>query len=87
MGWVGDQNNTSHIPWPLFSYAGERLDDQDIAAMIQAADEDGNGEISFPGKLSFVLGIFWHHEWASFLLSGRIQEGDVRVRHCLIDDW
>lgn len=30
--------------------------------MIQAADEDGNGEISFPGKLSFVLGIFWHHE-------------------------
>jgi len=26
---------------------GARLDDQDIAAMIQEADVDGNGEISF----------------------------------------
>jgi Ca2+-binding EF-hand superfamily protein len=30
---------------------GERLSEHEIAEMIQAADEDGNGEISFPGEL------------------------------------
>lgn len=29
---------------------GERLNDHEIAAMIQAADEDGNGEIDFLGE-------------------------------------
>jgi Ca2+-binding EF-hand superfamily protein len=34
---------------------GARLDDQDIAAMIQEADVDGNGEISFDGEPPFIF--------------------------------
>jgi len=51
MGWVGDDNNinkANDILWAINIGVGERLNDQEIAAMIQAADEDGNGEISFP---------------------------------------
>jgi Ca2+-binding EF-hand superfamily protein len=54
MGWVSDDKND--ILCPIDIGVGERLNDHEIAAMIQEADEDGNGEISFPGELNLSFG-------------------------------